>query len=374
MDKLEFNFSMPVAVKCGVGSAKEITPMIKGENVLIISDPFLYQNGVAKEIGESLKGKAVSYYHDIQPNPTTFSVDECAVVARDNKVTTIIGIGGGSAMDVSKVVSCLTTNEGSIYDYYAGGTKSLATRQTKLILIPTTAGTGSEVTNVGVYTDPKSSRKVPFVNDEFWADIALIDPELTYTVPKKVTAATGLDAFTHAIEAYWNKNSQPICDYIALGAMDKVLKNIETAYNQPDNTKARGEMIIASLMAGIAFSQTRTTGIHALSFPFTTDYHLSHGEACAITLPAFIRVSKEQAEAKMTQLAEFLGFRSIAEFADSIEALMERMSAPTRLSAIGVEKNDIETIAEIGLSAGIIQLTPATMNKETVVKLLNSIY
>ncbi len=368
-----FKFNMPVAVHYGVGAAKNMTDLIDGENVLIVCDPFLFNNGTAKSIGDALQNKNVSYYSDIEPNPSTISVDACANAAREAKATTIVGIGGGSAMDVSKVVACLTTNDGSIYDYYAGGTETFKNDGVHLILIPTTAGTGSEVTNVGVFTDPKAGRKMPFVTDKFWADEALIDPELTYTLPAPVTASTGLDAFCHAIEAYWNKQSQSLCDYIALGAMEKILTNIELAYNEPNNTDARGEMLVASLMAGVAFSQTRTTGIHALSFPFTTEYHASHGLACAITLPAFIRISVEQAEEKMLKLCNYLGFNDVEAFADHINNLMEKMSIPTKLSQLGVKKEDIPHIAEVGLSAAIIQLTPATMNQQTVERLLNSI-
>lgn len=369
----QFEFFMPVKVCFGVGLSKEVGKYIKGKNVLMISDPFLYQSGVAKQIGDSIEGKEVSYFSEVEPNPSCESVDKAAQLARKIHADCVIGLGGGSAMDISKMVSCLVTNEGNIYDYYSGGTKTLASRKTTLICIPTTAGTGSEVTNVGVFTNKKTGIKMPMVTNEFWADYAVIDPELTYTLPSAVTASTGMDAFCHAIEAYWNKTSQPMCDLLAMGAMKKILENIKVAYDEPDNKQARAEMIKASLIAGVAFSQTRTTGIHALSFPLTTEFGASHGTACAITLPAFIRLSKEQAEEKMLELTSFLGYQSIEEFADEVEALMKSMKMPVRLHQIGVTETDIEHIAEVGLNAAIIQLTPAVMNKDTVCDLLKSI-
>ncbi len=369
----EFRFSMPVTVKFGVGAAKDMNSLIKGDSVLIVCDPFLEKSGVAKSIGDTLTGKKVAYYSEIEPNPSTTSVDACADAARKASATTIIGLGGGSAMDVAKVAACLTTNEGSIYDYYAGGTKTFGDCDTAVILIPTTAGTGSEVTNVGVYTDPKAGRKMPFVTDKFWADVALIDPELTYSLPAPVTASTGMDAFCHAIEAYWNKESQPMCDYLALGAIEKIFKYIKRAYDNPQDSEARSEMIVAALLAGVAFSQTRTTGIHACSFPLTTEFHASHGTACSITLPAFIRVSGEKAEDKMLKLANYVGYSTIAELADAVEALMVSMDMPVRLSQLGVKESDIPHIAEVGLTAAIIQLTPAEMNQQTVEALLRSI-
>lgn len=371
--KEKFHYWMPVSIEFEAGISKKAADYIKGDSVLIISDPFLYKNGTAEKIGQCMTGKKVAYFSDIEPNPSCECVDEAAALAREVKADCVVGIGGGSSLDVSKIVSCLTTNEGSIYDYYSGGTRTLGKRTTGLILIPTTAGTGSEVTNVGVFTNKKKHVKMPMVNGEFWADYALLDPELTYTLPPAVTASTGMDAFCHAIEAYWNKESQPICDALSFGALRMILDNIKTAYDHPDNLEARGNMILASLIAGISFSQTRTTGIHACSFPLTTEFGASHGTACSITLPAFIRVVKEGAEEKMKSLCSFLGYDSIDALADAVEALMKSMDMPVRLHEIGVKESDIPHIAEVGLTAAIIQLTPATMNQETVEKLLRSI-
>lgn len=366
-----FEFWMPVKVCFNTGASKEVASYISGSNVLIISDPFLYQSGAAKAIGGSLKGKKIVYFSDIEPNPSCESADTAAAVARSANCDCVIGLGGGSAMDIAKIVACLTTNAGSIYDYYNNGTKVLLKRETTLICIPTTAGTGSEVTNVGVYTNNYSKIKMPMVNDLFWPDVAIIDPELTYTLPSAVTASTGMDAFCHAIEAYWNKNSQPMCDFLALGAMKMILKNIRQAYEVPEHKEARGAMIAASLVAGVAFSQTRTTGIHALSFPLTAEFGANHGTACAITLPAFIR--KVENKEKMNALSSYLGYGSVVEFADAIESLMKSMKMPVRLREIGVNEKDLEHLAEVGLGAAIIHLTPAVMNKKTVYALLETI-
>lgn len=369
----EFSFCMPSRVVLGKGSTKRLGEFVLGTKVLIISDPFLYQNGIAQKICAALSGCTVAYYSGIEPNPSCESVDEATAVARKLGAQTIVGIGGGSSMDVSKVVACLTNEDGSIYDFYSGGTKKLSPRTTRLICIPTTAGTGSEVTNVGVFTNKKIGIKMPFVTDEFWPDVSLLDPELTYSLPPAVTASTGMDAFCHAIEAYWNKTSQPICDAIAKDAMKLILENIKQAYDNGNNETARENMQLASLMAGVAFSQTRTTGIHALSFPLTTEYGASHGTACSITLPAFIRISTQKAAKKMQALSVALGYTDTAALADAVEALMVSMKMPVRLSQLGVTKDALDHIADVGLGAAIIQLTPAEMNHDTVKTLLQSI-
>lgn len=369
----QFEYCMPSKIVFRHGAANDIKNYIQGDHVLIISDPFLYKNGTAEKIGSHLTDCQVAYFSDVEPNPSCESVDAAAQVARELGAQTVIGIGGGSSMDVSKIVSCLVTNEGSIYDYYSGGTRTLAPRQTRLICIPTTAGTGSEVTNVGVFTNRKTHIKMPMVDHQFWPDVSMLDPELTVTLPAPITASTGMDAFCHAIEAYWNKDSQPICDSLAKEAMKLILANIKCAYDHPSDREARGHMHLASLLAGIAFSQTRTTGIHAVSFPLTTEYGASHGIACAITLPAFIRISAEKAKDKVTALAHELGYDSIDALADGIEALMVSMKMPVRLHELGVREEAIPHIAQVGLGATIIQLTPATMNEETVSALLRSI-
>lgn len=368
-----FDYCMPSRVCFGAGISKKMSDFIKGEKVFIISDPFLYNSGIAESIGNSMPDKTVQYFSGIEPNPTCESVDAAAEAARAMKADCVIGLGGGSALDVSKMAACLVTNEGSIYDYYSGGTRTLKERETMLVCVPTTAGTGSEVTNVGVFTNKKTHIKMPMVNQQFWPDLAVIDGELTYTLPPAVTASTGMDAFCHAIEAYWNKESQPICDMLSMGALKLIVENIKKAYDQPSDVEARGNMIQAALIAGISFSQTRTTGIHALSFPLTTEFGASHGTACSITLPAFIRLSKEQEERKMTVLANYLGYNTVEAFADGIEALMKSMKMPVRLHELGVKESDLEHITRVGLGAAIIHLTPAVMNEKTVYTLLKSI-
>lgn len=369
----QFMFHMPTAIQFENGLIKRLSDFIKGQNVLIICDPFLYQSGTAEKIGSGIEGKQVTYFSAIEPNPSCESVDEAAKLARQIHANCVVGIGGGSSLDVSKIVSCLTTNDGSIYDYYSGGSRTLLPRKTQLICIPTTAGTGSEVTNVGVFTNEKTHVKMPMVNSQFWPDYALIDPELTYTLPPAVTASTGMDAFCHAIEAYWNKNSQPMCDMLAMGALKLIIDNIKTAYQNPNNREARSSMLLASLMAGVAFSQTRTTGIHAISFPLTAEFGASHGTACSITLPAFIKISCEQQEKKMQALVHYLGYECVDLFAEEVEKLMQSMNMPIRLHELGISESNIDHIAEVGLSAAIIQLTPAVMNQDTVSRLLRSI-
>lgn len=369
----QFKFFIPTKIIFDYEATSKLKEYISGSKALAVVDPFLYESGIAQKIMSHATSLKIEYFFEVEPNPSCESVDKAAKLAREFGADCIVGIGGGSAMDVSKMVACLATNEGSIYDYYSGGTRTLSKRQMPLLCIPTTAGTGSEVTNVGVFTNKKTGVKMPFVTDEFWPDVALVDPALTGTLPAAVTASTGMDAFCHAIEAYWNKQSQPMCDYLSMCAVKLVLENIKEAYDNPSNMTARTNMMKASLIAGVSFSQTRTTGIHAVSFPLTAEFGANHGTACAVTLPAFIRVSKEQAGEKMQALANYLGYSDVDELADAVEKLMVSINMPIKLSGIGVKKSDLEHITQVGLSAAIIHLTPAVMNEKTVYNLLKSI-
>ncbi len=367
-----FTYFMPTKIQFECGAVKKLGEHVSGENILIVTDPFLYKIEVAQQMAGYIQGKNVHIFSEVEPNPSGETVDLGAALAREIKADCIIGIGGGSSLDTAKAISCLIHSEGSIYDYF-GGKKQLLPRVAKLICIPTTAGTGSEVTNVGVYTDKKVGAKMPMVTPEFWPDLAIVDPELTYTLPLSATASTGMDAFCHAIEAYWNIQSQPMCDFLAMGAMELIIQNIKTVCYEPSHIEARKNMAMASMMAGVAFSQTRTTGIHALSFPLTNLYGANHGTACSITLPAFIKLSYEGAKEKMDKLLGYLGFNDIVKFAQYIEDLLKDIKMPTRLSELGIKEEEVERIAEIGMKPNIMYLTPGEISKEKIHHLLQSI-
>lgn len=373
MSTANFHYFMPTRLVFEDGAINKLDTLTKGKNLLVVSGPSLYKNGTAQKVAEASKVENVFFFHEIEPNPSCRTVDRAAAFARENNVDVVIGLGGGSVMDASKMVACLVDNEGSIFDYYSTGNKTLAPRKAQLICIPTTAGTGSEVTNIGVYTNNETHIKMPFTSEYFWPDIALIDPLLTHTMPPHITASTGMDAFCHAIEAYWSVNSNPISDALSVSVIKTILENIEAAVKDVKNIEARRNMSFASVTAGISFSQTKTTGIHAVSFPLTVDFGASHGLACCITLPAFIRLAYEGSKAKMDYLFSVLGFDSVEAFADRIERLMTTIDLPIRLNAINVKESDLDHIVEVSMKAPLIHFTPVKMDETVLRNLLKSI-
>ncbi|RSK25719.1 iron-containing alcohol dehydrogenase [Bacillus sp. HMF5848] len=373
MDKMGFNFHMPTKLVFEDGAADSLSKHVKGTSLLMMCDPFLYKIGTAQKVAEATNIEKVVYFNEIEPNPSCQTVDKAAAMAREHNVDVVIGLGGGSAMDASKMVTCLIDNEGSIFDYYSTGNKELKPRKAQLICIPTTAGTGSEVTNIGVYTNKETGIKMPFASPYFWPDIALIDPMLTHTMPMHITASTGMDAFTHAIEAYWSVNSNPISDALSVSVIKTILENIETACKEPTNIEARKNMAFASVTAGISFSQTKTTGIHAVSFPLTTDFGASHGLACSITLPAFIKLAYTGRKEKMDALFTMIGYESLESFVGRVEEIMKNIEIPTRLSALNVKESDLDRIVEISMKAPLIHFTPVKMDEDVLYDLLKSI-
>ena len=373
MEKMNFNFHMPTKVVFEEGAIDSLSNHVVGSSLLMMCDPFLYKSGTAKKVADATNIQNIVYFYDIEPNPSCQTVDRAAEIARSHHVDVVIGLGGGSAMDASKMVSCLLDNEGSIFEYYSSGNKELKPRNAQLICIPTTAGTGSEVTNIGVYTNKDTHIKMPFASKYFWPDIALIDPTVTYTMPSHITASTGMDAFTHAIEAYWSVNANPISDALSVTVIKTILENIETACKEPTNAKARKNMAFASVTAGISFSQTKTTGIHAVSFPLTTDFGASHGLACSITLPAFIKLSYNGRRDKMDMLFRMLGYDSVDDFVHRIEEIMDSIGLPTKLSALNIKENDLKKIVEVSMKAPLIHFTPVKMDENILYDLLKSI-
>ncbi len=366
-----FELHNPVRVVYKKGGL-EISREISGfSNVLVICDPYVSQSDYFK--------RAISKYDSffvfdkILPNPPCEMVDDiisitCEYTKGNFNFNGVIGIGGGSTLDTAKAVSSLIVSRGKLSEYLEG--KKKFENRLPLMLVPTTSGTGSEVTNVGVYTI--NGIKKPMTSKTFWADIALVDPILTYSMPHRVAGTTGLDALTHAIESYWATSTQPYTEGLALRAMKMIFENFKPSLNGEE--WARDEMAIAATIAGIAFSQTRTTAAHAISFPITSFYNVEHGLACALTLPSLIVWTYKHVKEKMDELIQYLSLKNIDELAKKVEELIEFAGFSTRLRDYSVKEEELENIARVSMEARIIDLTPGQPRYEDVLEILKKIY
>lgn len=365
MEYPPFQIWNPVKVIYGVGKIDTLKEL-GYKRPLVVCDPVVER----LRIIEKIKGffDELYIFSEIEPNPSCELIDKIVASYRNQSVDSVFGIGGGSSLDTAKAVSGLLENAGSIADYLTGGKKF--TRRKPLVLIPTTAGTGSEVTNVGVYT--YQGLKKPMTSDMFWADIAIVDPELTYSMPPRVTASTGLDALTHAIESFWAKTSQPYTEGLALTSLKIVFENLKNSIN--GDKSARNNMALAATIAGIAFSQTRTTAAHAISFPLTSFYGIEHGTAVALTLPQLVLWTYPHVKPKMDGLLRYLDIHNVKTLAEMIEKLMIIANIPTKLRDYGVKEQDIEKIARVSMEANIIKLTPGDITYDDVVEILRKIF
>ncbi len=368
---MDMNFFLPVKVMFGNGRIGELGSLISGDRIMIISDHALIELGFVSEVKEKIGRTDVIEFCEVEPNPSCETVDKAAKLARDYSVDTIVAVGGGSVMDTAKAVACLVSNNGLIKDYL-DGSKTFTSRKVRMICVPTTSGTGSEVTNVGVYTDKSSGVKKPLVSEFFWSDFALVDPRLTFSLPKSVTASTGLDALAHAVESYWAKSSQPVSEALAIRAVNLIMKYLQRAYTDGDEESREG-LSMASLLAGMAFSQTRTTILHAISFPLTNIYGLPHGFACSLAMPEVLKLNYKVIGNKLDILIRYLGLKNIDELSNEVEALMSAIGAPRKLSEIGIREEDIDGLVESSLSSPIAKLNPAKIGREELREIFETI-
>lgn len=250
-------------------------------------------------------------------------------------------------MDCAKAAASVALTGDSIRKYHGTGI-SLPREHLPLIAVPTTAGTGSEVTCVSVLSDHANGKKAPIVSDGFYPEAAIVDPELTYTMPSAVTAGTGIDVLSHALEGYWSIGHQPVCDALAVHAAQLVFRYLYRAYQNPKDEEAREKMCEASVTAGLAFTLPKTTSSHACSFPLTNIYHIPHGEACGLTLDYFTRINAHGTGGERVEmLAKSLGFSDADEMADEIYALKKKMGLRCDLKDFRLNEDQIGELVRI---------------------------
>lgn len=347
---MQWEFNLPVKLVFGSGKRNDLAKYIDeiggSMGVLVCGNSFC-KNGVADEFLRLGGGKIVEIFSDIRPNPTTDNVNDCVRLMREVDADFAVALGGGSPMDCCKAACAIVRGDDNIEPYHSLGKPISAKEAIPMIAVTTTSGTASEVTNISVLTDINQNLKQPMNDPAMYPKIAVIDPELTLTVPPQVTASTGLDVLSHAIESYWSTLNQPICSACSIYAARLVFEWLEKAYTEPENLTAREKMAEASIVAGVAFSHPRTTGSHACSFPLTNIYGIPHGEACAFTLDYFVKFNAKHADndGRLDALAKDCGFDSAYEMADEISAMKKRMGMRSRLSEIGCTSD--EQIAEL---------------------------
>lgn len=368
---MEWEFMLPVKLVFGNGKRKDLKKYINeigGTRGILVCSKSFAKNGTADEFVKMSGGLIKGIFSDVRPNPTTDNVDSCVKLMRELDADFAVALGGGSPMDCCKAACAIAKGDDVIRSYHTGGKAINANEAIPMIAVTTTSGTASEVTNISVLTDVALNLKNPMNDPAMYPKIAVIDPELTLTVPKQITASTGLDVLAHAVESYWATIHQPVCTACSIYSARLVFEWLEKAYNNPNDLAPREKMAEASIVAGVAFSHPRTTGSHACSFPLTNIYGVPHGEACAFTLDYFIKFNADNADAdgRITALAKDCGFENPYAMADEIHSMKKRMGMKTRLSEIGcVTDEQIRELTKKSMSM-LMTRNPIPLTKDDI--------
>ncbi|MDX9664403.1 iron-containing alcohol dehydrogenase [Pseudomonas sp. P5_152] len=384
---MSYEFRSVPRILCEAGALQQVGHVLSGlgaQRVMLVCDPGIVSLGFAASAQQALHaaGCEVTVFDQVVPDPSASVVKQAAAQARAFKVDGVLGLGGGSSLDAAKLVALLVNSEQSLEAMY--GTDKALGQRVPLVLMPTTAGTGSEVTWVSVITDEQQCKQVVY-SPQLLPDVAVLDPELTLGLPPKVTAATGLDAMVHAIEAYTSRTRKnPIADSLATAALALLGRNLPKVLADGRDVAARTAMLQGSLMAGMAFVNASVAAIHALAYPLGARFHIPHGHANALVMAPIIRFNLAQAQRQYAELAAYLlpdqlfaDEATAAEaFVLAIEALVRDSGLETRLSKLQVDEQAIPSMATevvVGIRR-LIDSNPRDMTEQDVAAIYRGIF
>ena len=382
MEKWQFN--LPTKIIFGQGAAEEAAVEAKkfGKKVFMVVDEIIRKVGLLEKVEKPLRdnGFEIKYFTP-EPEPRIETAKLVVETVREQKYDLVMGIGGGSSMDLAKVASIMATNPGEVTDYI--GINLVQKPGIPKILMPTTAGTGAEVTPNAILASSVEENKTAIVSPYNFADVAIVDPLMTLTMPPKVTAVTGLDALTHAVEAYMSIRSNPLTDAIAYKAIQLISTYLPVAYADGENIEARSYMSLAALMAGIAICHAGTCAGHAAAYAFAVKYKIPHGLSCAIALPYIMEYNAPVQLSKHVSIAEAMNERvsnlnareAASKAVRSIVKLMNELDVPYRLKDIGVSKEDLPKLVEGMLkNTRLLKNNPRKVSKEDAVKIFERMW
>ena len=338
-------------VTLGENSITEIPAALDSlgaEKVMVVTDEGIIKVGIYGKIEKILKdaGKEIILVDEVKPDPSMQLVDSIAEKARRSGAQAVIGLGGGSSIDSAKVAAALVGNEGSINKYLGVG--MLPKPGLPILAVPTTAGTGSEVTYLSILSDIENETKKGFGSEFIMPKYAFLDPLLTVGLPPHITAPTGMDALCHCVEAYTSANATDFSDGMAVKAIELIGSNIRTAFNNGSDIKARENMLLGSLMAGVAFANAGVTAVHAFAYPLGGMFHVPHGMANSLMLPVIIKFNAPAMKDRFGHVAELMTGKKGADWQDCIaevERLSEDVKLPRNLKAIDIPEDAIKPMS-----------------------------
>lgn len=372
-----FGFEMPTRLLFGVGAVGNLGfefSVHEWGSALILTDEGVAKAGLTEPVEAQLCDQGVRYevYTGVVPNPTIPSIESAVPMARDKDV--VIAVGGGSVMDTAKLVNAIRTFGGTVRDYE--GTDTVPGGCKPLIAIPTTAGTGSEVTFISMFTDTERRQKMPVLSRYLAPHLAIIDPEMSRRLPPAATAQTGIDALTHAIEAIVDLQANPFSDMLAFEAIRLIFQYLPRAIEDGANDlEARACMAFAATIAGAAFNNSMVGLAHAIAHALGGLYDLPHGLCCALALPVVMHYNLPHRHERFEQIAQVLGMPTAEDSVLKVRQLITDVGIPAHLIDVGVEvsETDLETLTDLTFADGSILFNPVQPTREEVKQLLRHI-
>lgn len=391
-DYYEFqNATKILSGKLAINNIPAELKFLNAQSPLLISDEILNKIGTVKKVKDAIntdnKIKVKAEYTQVPPDSDLEVVNKIAKIYKEQKCDSIVAVGGGSVIDTAKGVRMLLSQNKEDINELMGNEILNYGKHVPFIVVPTTSGTGSEVTLVAVIEDKIKNLKMEFISYFLLPDVAVLDPEMTMTLPKKATASTGIDALCHAIEAYTCIQKNPLSDAYAISAIKLIMDNIEIAVKNGENKKARLSMANASLMAGISFSNSMVGLVHAIGHSIGAVSKVPHGDAISILLPYIMEynfdvVKEEYAKIALYTLPEECINKSeeeraallIGKVKSLIEKLNEETGLPKRLKDVKINKNDFEKIAQTSINDGAIIVNPKKADIMDIINILEKAY
>jgi alcohol dehydrogenase class IV len=382
-------FNVPSTILVGAGSSREVGAQAKrlgGRRALLVTDATMVSSGVAQRCADDLStaGIAATVFSDVQPDPTDLNVRNGLAALQAAQCDFIVGLGGGSPMDAAKVIAVAATNDVPIREF--AGYHRVPRAGLPLILIATTAGTGSEVTKAAVITDTEREVKMMMLDAHLLATVALADFELSITMPAALTAHVGVDTFTHGLEAFVSRKASALTDPLAEQCMKLTAKHLLTAWREPGNRTAREGMMLAACIGGMAFANSSVCLVHGMSRPIGAIFHLAHGLSNALLLPEITRWSLRGATNRYAQVARLVGAvagdASDDDAASALPEWLEKLNASLGIGRLrdfikadfSVFESKLPAMAEAALASGSPQNNPIVPTAEEIIELYRRVW
>lgn len=380
-----YSFQIPKKILFGLEARKKVGVEAKalgGTEALLVTDKNLRKMRLLEGVGKSLsnEGFNVTVFDEVEAEPRLETAETVAKTVRGGRFDLIVGVGGGSVLDMAKVAAIAVTNPGLMRKYV--GVNRVRKTGLPKVLLPTTAGTGSEVTNVAVVTLTENEMKSAIISPYMLGDVAIVDPTFTYTLPPRLTASTGLDALSHALEALMSVNASPITDSLALQSIRLIFTYLPEACRSGDSESRYG-MSLASLIAGMSFGNAGVCLGHAAAYSFAVKYRVTHGVSCGLVLPYIFKFNASAITWKLPQIADAVGLETeelkkeelTSSITDAILGLMDKVDAPKKLREVGIPREALPKLADNLLSVKrLIKRNPKPISKREAFRLIEEMW